>query len=108
MSRSKTLVAADLAFNFTPKFLAETTRGFRWFVKLVRGEGPLDWSVTVKLLARSGCKNGIKQLDAMLEEWDWERFVMCHGEVVEQGAKVLFREGVYQYVSDVAGGRDWM
>lgn len=105
---SKTLIAADMAFNFTSKVLEKSERGFRWFVKLLRAEKPLDWSVAIKLMARSGCKEGIKHMDALLEEWDWDRFVPCHGEVVEQGAKELFREGVYRYVSDVAAGRDWM
>lgn len=105
---SRTLVAGDLAFNLTPAALAAAPLGCRVFVTAGRGGGPLDWSVAVKLLARAGCREGVKQLDAVLRDWDWDRFVPGHGAVVEHGAKEVFRAGVYRYVSDVARGRDWL
>lgn len=104
------LVAADLAFNFPPSERAKMSFCARLFVVLVRGTRPLDWSVTVKLLARSGCKEGLPQLDHIMEGWEWERFVPCHGAVVEKNAKATFRNGVYRYVKSVAqeeGSRMW-
>lgn len=100
--QSGSLIAADLAFNLPASERAKMSRAARWYIIASRGTRPLDWSVTIKLLARSGCKAAEAELDEVVEQWEWERFVPCHGAVVGHDAKQVFRDGVYAYVKRVA------
>lgn len=99
---SGTLVAADMAFNLTPGARAKMSRAARWYVLATRATRPLDWGLTVKLLARADCGDALPQLRHVVEEWQWDRFVPAHGDVVRENAKQVFRDGVYRYVQDVA------
>lgn len=99
---SKSLVTADMAFNFTEDLLSNMSLGARFFVWASRGTGAMNWNVIVKMIMRSGCREGLPQLDAMLNEWDWDRCIMCHGEIVHRDAKQLYREGVYKWVKQIA------
>lgn len=98
------LIAADLAMNYPPSERAKMNFGGRLFVLLVRGTRPLDWSDIQKIITRSSCKEGLPQLDKLLDDWDWIRFVPCHGAVEEKNAKATFRDGTYRYVKTIAQG----
>lgn len=95
---SGSVMVADLAFNFTPSERAKMNFGGRLFTRMVRATRPLSWSIILQQLAKSYCRQGLPQLDSMLNDWEWDRFVPCHGAVVEQNAKAVFRQGTYDYV----------
>lgn len=99
---SRSLIVADLAFNCTAEVLKEMNVKSRFFIRATRGTGALDWSLIMKMMVRSGCTELLPQLDALLNEWDWERFIMCHGEIVEKNAKEIFREGTHMWVKQTA------
>lgn len=96
------LIAADLAMNFSPSEIAKMNFGGRLFTLAVRATRPLDWSVILKWMTRSSCKEGLPQLDKLLDDWEWDRFVPCHGAVLEKDAKATFRDGTYRYVKTIA------
>lgn len=99
---TRTIIAADLAFNFTPPVLRDMTPGNRFMIRALGATKLLTWSFLGRLYMRNACHEFLPQLDGLLEEWDWDRFAMCHGEIVHEGAKDAFREGNYKWVYSVA------
>jgi len=86
---SRSLILADLAFNFGPGAPA----GPGWFAGLMRlygvwgrfGPTPLEkWMMQDKAAVRSS-------IDRILE-WDFDRVIVGHGHNVNTGGKRVFRE----------------
>ena len=84
---SRTLILCDLAFNIGPRNAAIT----RWLMWLIRsygrfGPSKLDpWLIRDRTAARAS-------LERILE-WDFDRVIVAHGEIVQAGARAALREG---------------
>lgn len=98
---SRTFICCDLAFNmpksYTSPLVPWTTQLFLWFSDVQR---PLCSSRLLKMLLKPSCPALLLDLDYVLKEWDWDRFVPGHGLVVESGAKEVFTSGMYQFVKE--------
>jgi hypothetical protein len=83
--RSRTLLLTDLAFNVTDPASAPT-RLFMWI------NGALNRIATSRLMKgmyrdRAAARRSAERVLA----WDFDRVVLCHGEVVDSGAKAVLR-----------------
>ena len=84
---SRTLVLCDLAFNFGPR----AARPTRWLMRLIGsygrfGPSTLDpWLIRDRVAARASL--------ARILAWDFDRVVVAHGEVLEQGGREALRRG---------------
>lgn len=101
---TKSLIVADLGFNFSPRVLEGLKPSIRFLLRVTRATEPLDWSLTAKWFMRRSCKGLLPQLDSLQNDWEWDRYIMCHGEPVNEDAKDVFRNGLYRWVQSVAGG----
>lgn len=84
---SRTLLVTDLAFNIreSPSWLT------RAYLKLNRTYGKLAPTVLLKSLVKD--RAAVRaSLDTVLG-WDFERVVVCHGEVLERGGREALRDG---------------
>ncbi|MDG2334688.1 MAG: DUF4336 domain-containing protein [Myxococcota bacterium] len=78
---SRTLILADLAFNLTkPRSLL-----VRLFARINGSSGRLASSRLMKAMYRDrqAARAGAEKILA----WDFDRLTLCHGEIVESGAK---------------------
>lgn len=103
---SKCLVVGDTCFNFTDPVLYEMGWGGRMFVKIMKGDRKCDVSVLVKMMMRGGCKHGKEEMNKMITEWDWDKVVMSHGEIIEKSGKEAFQSGIFAWVKSVADGQE--
>jgi uncharacterized protein DUF4336 len=84
---SRTLLLCDLAFNFGPRAALPT----RWLMRLIRsygrfGPSTLDpWLIRDRAAARAS-------LERILS-WDFDRVVVAHGDVLEDGGREALRHG---------------
>lgn len=99
-----TIIASDLGFNYRRKVLMDMPFKSPLFLVGTKGINPFGWSATIKKIIKKDCKNAIRQLHDMVERWSWDRYIMCHGQVVHENAKQLFRDGLYRHVRNVADG----
>jgi hypothetical protein len=84
---SRTLLVTDLAFNIceSPSWLTRT------YLKLCRTYGKLAPTLLLKSMVKD--KAALRaSLDTVLG-WDFERVVVCHGEVLERGGREALRDG---------------
>lgn len=84
---SRTLILCDLAFNFGPRTATST----RWLMKLLRSYGRFGPSKLDPLLIRDR-RAARASLERILA-WDFDRVVVAHGDVQEQGGHALLRDG---------------
>jgi hypothetical protein len=84
---SRTLMLCDLAFNFGPSAAAPT----RWLMKLLRSYGRLGPTKLDRLIVRDSTA-ARESLERILE-WDFDRVIVAHGDVVESGGKEMLRDG---------------
>ena len=79
--RSRTLILTDLAFNWTEP----ASFGARIFMSINGTVGRLAVSRLMKLMYRDrdSARVGAEKLLA----WDFDRITLCHGDVIESGAK---------------------
>jgi hypothetical protein len=84
---SRTLLLTDLAFNVdhSPSLMT------RIFFRLNGVYGRFGPSRLVRLMLRDRAA-GRQVIDRILE-WDFDRVILSHGEVLEQGGKEALREG---------------
>jgi len=83
---SRTLILADLVFNFGP----DATSWTRWFFRWVSGitEFPGVSRLFRSLIRdRAAFINSIDQLF----RWDFDRIIVAHGEIIESGGKAQLR-----------------
>lgn len=99
---TQTIIAADLAFNLSEESLRGTPWLSQFLCRLMDTGQPLDWTYTMKMLFKSQCETALPQLNDIMVEWDFERFVPSHGAVCHRSAKEHFRNGVYKFVRETA------
>jgi hypothetical protein len=94
----RTLVEADLFLNLPSKEqysrTSESPTGglitkvFAWLWKTSGGAGPQRFFIK-RVFAkedRKGFDEGVKRIG----QWDFEKVIPCHGDVVEKGGRVVF------------------
>jgi hypothetical protein len=84
---SRTLLLCDLAFNFGPSAAAPT----RLLMRLLRSYGRFGPSTLDPLLIRDR-RAARRSLERILE-WDFDRAVVAHGDVLESGGREALRRG---------------
>lgn len=94
-----TLVFSDLAFNFTPSVLVHTSFLSRLYVFITDSRRPLSTSAPLRFMLASGGERTLTALEALLQ-LPWDRAVPCHGQVVDVGAKQLFKDELYSSVKN--------
>jgi hypothetical protein len=84
---SRTLLLCDLAFNFGPSSALPT----RLLMKAIRSYGRLSPTKLDPLLIRDrpAARESLERILA----WDFDRVIVAHGDVQEQGGHALLREG---------------
>jgi hypothetical protein len=85
--KSGTLILCDLAFNFR----AGTHPVTRWLMQLIRSYDRFGPSKLDPLLIRDRAL-ARKSLERILD-WDFDRVVVAHGDVLERGGREALREG---------------
>jgi hypothetical protein len=84
---SRTLLVTDLAFNIRESSSWLT----RAYLKLCRTYGKLAPTLLLKSMVKDRAALRAS-LDTVLG-WDFERVVVCHGEVLERGGREALRDG---------------
>ena len=84
---SRTLLVTDLAFHIrqSPSWLTRT------YIKLFGAYGKLAPTLLIKTMVKDRAALRAS-LDTVLG-WDFERVVVCHGEVLERGGREALRDG---------------
>jgi hypothetical protein len=84
---SRTLLLCDLAFNFGPRAAAPT----RLLMRLLRSYGRFGPSTLDPLLIRD--RRAARQSLTRILDWDFDRVVVAHGDVLESGGREALRRG---------------
>jgi hypothetical protein len=84
---SRTLILCDLAFNFGPRAAAPT----RLLMRLLRSYGRFGPSRLDPLLIRD--RRAARQSLERILDWDFDRVVVAHGDVLERGGREALRLG---------------
>lgn len=88
---SQTLIVTDLLFNLKPP-----PGIFKWALyKFMKISSPVGVSRYGRLTFGNGSE--FKTAIHKILEWDIERIIMCHGEIVDENAKEALRAG-FQYL----------
>ncbi len=86
-SSSRTLIVADLLFNIGTEATAWTRFFFRWLAGLKHGRG-MSHMFRMMIRDRAAFTASVRQM----MQWDFERIVVAHGEIVKSNAKAVLRE----------------
>jgi len=84
---SRTLILCDLAFNFGPSAAAPT----RLLMRLPRSYGRFGPSKLDPLLIRD--RRAARESLERILDWDFDRVVVAHGDVLESGGREALRQG---------------
>jgi hypothetical protein len=84
---SRTLILCDLAFNFGPRAAAPA----RLLMRLLGGYGRFGPSKLDPLLIRD--RPAARQSLERILDWDFDRVVVAHGDVLESGGRDALRQG---------------
>ncbi len=84
---SRTLILTDAAFCFD--------QSFPWLTQLVTKVGGGYESLSPSLLERMATtdKETVKAAAEQVLRWNFDRVIMAHGSIVEQGGKEQFKRG---------------
>lgn len=94
--RSRTAIATDLLFNI-PETAAPATRLFAWMMGILgRPAASRSFGWTVR--DRAEIRRSLRAIRA----WEFDRLILSHGEVVDQGAKAAFEKAFAPYLADQA------
>lgn len=85
--RSRTLILTDLAFHFDQT----SSRTVRWIARLLGGYQQLRPSILEKIASRD--KAQVRRSIQPILDWDFDRVIVAHGSIVEQGGKGDFQRG---------------
>ena len=91
---SRTLIMCDLAFNFGPRTALPT----RLLMTLLRSYGRFGPSTLDPLLIRDR-RAARRSLERILD-WDFDRVVVAHGDVLESGGREALRRGYSWLLAD--------
>ncbi|BAE63612.1 hypothetical protein AFCA_009883 [Aspergillus flavus] len=97
--RSRTLIEADLLFNLPAreqysKTGESATSGLltKIISPLLSTNAPATWQKRfVWYILSSGDRKAFNESVRRIDKWDFNRLIPCHGDVVESGAKGVFR-----------------
>jgi hypothetical protein len=84
---SRTLILCDLAFNFGPGTAAST----RLLMRLIRSYGRFGPSTLDPWLIRD--RRAARESLERILEWNFDRVIVAHGDVLERGGHELLRRG---------------
>lgn len=89
---SRTLLLTDTAFCFD--------QSFPWLTQLVTRVGGGYKSLSPSLLERISTteKNKVRSAAQQVLRWDFDRVIMAHGSIVEQGGKEQFKRGYEKFL----------
>lgn len=91
---SRTLLLTDTAFCFD--------QSFPWLTQLVTRVGGGYKSLSPSLLERISTteKDKVRSAARQVLRWDFDRVIMAHGSIVEQGGKEQFKRGYEKFLGD--------
>ncbi|KAL9043648.1 MAG: hypothetical protein Q9214_003172 [Letrouitia sp. 1 TL-2023] len=103
----KTLIQADLFFNLPAneqysKTTEKATDGLatRFFTGFQNTVGKATWQKRfIWYVASSANRKDFAESVRKIEGWDFDRIVPCHGDVIEQGGKGVFRKVLEWHLS---------
>ena len=95
---SRTIILTDLAFNFDALSSFETQLAARVMGSYQR----LKPTVLEKWGTKD--KDGMEASIRQILQWDFDRVVLTHGSLVEQGGKAALREGYEWFLGKSLGG----
>lgn len=97
---SRTVIEADLLFNLPAKeqySMSPEGSGTNFLTKMIlplmSTKSPATWQrrfawYVLSSKNRSAFNESVKRID----QWDFDRLIPCHGDVIESGAKGIFRD----------------
>jgi len=84
----RTLLVTDLVFHFTPRF--------PWFTRAAMWGSFAYPGCCASLLERVGMNRSVARTEiARILEWDFDRLVMAHGDVIETDGKAALRRAYH-------------
>ncbi|MBX2865056.1 MAG: DUF4336 domain-containing protein [Leptolyngbyaceae cyanobacterium MAG.088] len=89
---SRTLILTDAAFNFDESFPIAT----RLITQVIGGYKRLSPSLLEKFATTDKAK--VRQSVEQILTWDFERVIVAHGSIVEQGGKEKFNQGYKRFL----------
>lgn len=101
--KSRTLLVTDLAFNTVRS--VDYSRGMKMLLVILGGWDRANVTWPYRFVFKKNAKGLLKEL-AQILDWDWDRLVFCHGDVIESGGKEALRNGTYKYIEDIATNED--
>ncbi|MGR5065265.1 DUF4336 domain-containing protein [Photobacterium sp. DNB22_13_2] len=86
---SKSLILTDLIENFPPTDFTRVQRMFAKFAGILspNGKTPIDWRMSFMFHKAEAEQHYLRMV-----EWEPQRIIMAHGEIVENGASVFLRK----------------
>jgi hypothetical protein len=92
---SRTLLLTDTAFCFD--------QSFPWLTQLVTKVGGGYKNLSPSLLERISTteKNKVRSAAQQVLRWDFDRVIMAHGSIVDQGGKEQFKRGYEKFLGDL-------
>lgn len=93
---SKTVIAADLLFNLPPTeqyALSQTSPNF----PILSGFKPNSWIMRAFVWSQERNRATMQQDVHKVASWDFERFIPCHGNVIETNAKQAWKDAYQRY-----------
>ena len=95
----KTVIEGDMMFNLPAreqfsKTNEDSTSGLwtRLFIGMQNTVGPATWQKRfLWYIASSGDRKGFNQSAQKIASWEFDRIIPCHGDVIETGAKGIFK-----------------
>ncbi|KAI0313890.1 hypothetical protein OF83DRAFT_1165416 [Amylostereum chailletii] len=111
---SKTLITADLLFNlpcieqYTYSWFPSGVPFLNWFLPTMSPESPAHQKFLLQAAKKGGYEraNVLWELRAMkrdaktVADWDFDRIIMCHGEVIETGGNKAWRSAYRLILED--------
>jgi hypothetical protein len=86
---SRTLIVADLVFNFGP----QSTRWTRWFFQRLGGVRSFPGMSRLFRLSIKDRAAFAASVERMLA-WDFDRCIVAHGDIIESNAKAVLRSAL--------------
>ncbi|KAJ3904010.1 hypothetical protein F5879DRAFT_957281 [Lentinula edodes] len=95
---TKTLIVADLLFNL-PGTEQYSKSKISPKVPIIGKLNPTSTILKRLLWTIGKDKNAMRRDAKIVREWDFERIIMCHGDVIETGGKRAWEEAYSKYLS---------
>ncbi|KAH7105863.1 hypothetical protein BKA62DRAFT_668646 [Auriculariales sp. MPI-PUGE-AT-0066] len=107
---SKTLIQADLLFNL-PAYEqyslggGKPTGGLMSFVFNPTKMNPHNTTHQSLVMTLAKDKNQVAQSVQVIDSWDFDRIIPCHGDVIETQGKEAWRAAFKQFYDGIAAGK---